>query len=39
MKREYRMVKDMIKTCPLPLLSLTGKMRQFADDFLPYDTQ
>jgi hypothetical protein len=38
MKREYRMVKDMIKTCPLPLLSLTGKMRQFADDFLPYDT-
>lgn len=38
MKHGYKMVRDAVRRCPLPLLSLDSKLRQVAEDMLPYST-
>jgi hypothetical protein len=38
MKRGYSMVREAVRQCPLPLSSIDGKLRQYAESLLPYFT-
>lgn len=38
MQQGYKMIREAVNTCPLPLLSLEGKLKKVANSYLPYDT-
>lgn len=38
MHKPFKSVRDMVRTCPLPLIDIADPMRSFANEFLPYET-